>query len=140
VLLQRRPQVAAEAFAEAVVQLQHPPLDRVDLLFRGETVGPAGFDPGVELVEEAGNPDHEELVEVAGVNGAEASPLQQRHLLVLGEFEHPLVEVEPGELAVEVEGGIVDRSIVLRAFRPYAGSAETSAKPRPARRSPRGCR
>ena len=33
-----------------------------------QTVGAAGVDPGVELVEEAGDPDHEELVEVGGVD------------------------------------------------------------------------
>ena len=72
--------IAAEAGVEAVVELQHPRLDRVDLLARGEAVGAAGVDPGVELVEEAGDPDHEELVEVGGVDAAEAEPLQQRHL------------------------------------------------------------
>jgi hypothetical protein len=120
-LLERRPQVAAEALAEAVVELQHPPLDRVDLLLRGEAVGTAGFDPGIELVEEAGDPDHEELVEVVGVDAAEPQSLQQRHLGVLAEFENPLVEVEPGELAVEVEGGVVDRPIVLTGPRLIAG-------------------
>ena len=78
-----------------------------------QPVGAAGVDPGVELVEEPGDPDHEELVEVGGVDRAEAEPLEQRHLGVLGQFEHPLVEVEPGELAVEVESRIVDRAIVL---------------------------
>ena len=45
-----------------------------------QPVGAAGVDPGVELVEEPGDPDHEELVEVGGVDRAEAEPLQQRHL------------------------------------------------------------
>ena len=126
-----------EAAVEAAVELEHARLDRVDLLARGEAVGAARVDPGVELVEEAGDPDHEELVEVGGVDRAEADPLQQRHLGVLGEFEHPLVEVEPGELAIEVESGIVDRPIVLR--RPPADlrppqAARDSRLPRPRRR------
>ena len=65
---------------EAAVELQHPGLDRVDLLAGAKPVGPAGVDPGVELVEEPGDPDHEELVEVGGVDRAEPHPLQQRHL------------------------------------------------------------
>ena len=107
------PQPALEAGVQAAVDLQHPGLDRVDLLPRAEPVGPAGVDPGVELLEQPGHPDHVELVEVGGVDRAEADLLEQRHRGVLGEFEHPLVEVEPGELAVEVERGIFDRPIVL---------------------------
>ncbi len=112
-LLEGRPQGAVEAAVQAGVELQHARLDRVDLLARGEVVGAARVDPGVELVEQPGDPDHEELVQVGGIDRAEAEPLQQRHCGVLGQLEHALVEVEPGELAVEVEGGIVDRPIVL---------------------------
>ena len=109
------------------VELEHPRLDRVDLLAGPEPVGAAGVDSGVELVEQPGHPDHEELVEVGGVDRAEADPLQQRHFGVLGQLQHPLVEVEPGELAVEVEGRIVDR-----AHR-TAGSTATPARPQAAR-------
>jgi hypothetical protein len=107
--------------AEAAVELEHAPLDRVDLLLRRQAVGAARLDPGVELIEQAGDPDHEELIEVGGVDAAEANPLQQRRLGVLGEFEDPLVEVEPGKLAVEVQGGIVDGQIVLGRSRLIAG-------------------
>ena len=113
-LLERRAQRPVEAGVQPAVELQHPGLDRVDLLAGREAVGAARVDPGVELVEEAGDPDHEELVQVGGVDRAEAQPLQQRHAALLGQFEDPLVEVEPGELAIEVESGIVDRAIVLR--------------------------
>ena len=67
-LLQRRAQDAAEAGVQAAIELQHARLDRVDLLARAEAVGAAGVDAGVELVEEAGDADHEELVEVGGVD------------------------------------------------------------------------
>ena len=108
-------------------------LDRVDLLAGGEPVGAAGVDPGVELVEQAGDPDHEELVQVGGVDRAEPDPLQQRHLGVLGQLQNPLVEVEPGELAVEIESRIVDRAIVLRhrwpPRRPQAARASSLLAP-----------
>ena len=59
--------------------------------------GEAGGDPALE----PGDPDHEELVEVAGEDREEAGPLEQRHARVRGELEHPLVELQPGDLAVE---------------------------------------
>ena len=68
---------------------------------------------------------------------AEAGPLQQRHRGVLGQFQDPLVEVEPGELAVEIEGGVVDPPIVLRGPRLIAGlrrHGRASARGSPRRR------
>ncbi len=59
--------------------------------------GDAGGDPALE----AGDADHEELVEVAGEDGQEPGPLQQRQAGVLGELEYPLVEPQPGHLAVQ---------------------------------------
>jgi hypothetical protein len=116
-LRQGRAQRAVEAGVQAPVHLQHASLDRVDLLAWSEAVGPAGIDAGVELIEETGDPDHEELVQVGGVDRAEADPLQKRHVGLLGKLENALVEVEPGELAVEVVRWVVDRAIVLRQLR-----------------------
>ena len=59
--------------------------------------GQPGGDPALE----AGHADHEELVEVGGEDREEAGTLQQRHGLVGGELQHPLVELQPGDLAVE---------------------------------------
>ena len=114
----------------------------VDLFARAEAVGAAGVDPGLELVEQPGDPDHEELVEVRGVDRAEADPLEQRHLRVLGQLQHPLVEVEPGELAVEVERWIVDQAIVLPPLRPPARLSVRGCAPAPprCRGSPRPAR
>ena len=78
--LQRRAQLAAEAARAGAGRAPAPGAGSVDLLARGEPVGAAGVDPGVDLVEEPGDPDHEELVQVGGVDRAEAQPLQQRHL------------------------------------------------------------
>ena len=57
--------------------------------------------PGGDPALEAGDPHHEELVEVGGEDRQEPHPLQQRQVLVLGELEHAGVEVQPGQLAVE---------------------------------------
>ena len=61
---------------------------------------------GVQLVHQAGHADAEELVEVRREDRAEPDALEERHSLVGGELEHPRVEVEPGELAVEEAVGL----------------------------------
>ena len=83
--------------------------------------GPARIDARVELIEEPGNPDHEELVEVRGVDRAELHSLEERHVGVLGQFQHTLVEIQPGELAVEIKARIDDPAIVLA----QAGASES---------------
>ncbi len=51
---------------------------------------------------ETGDPDHEELVEVAAEDGQEVRALQDRQARVLGQFQHALVEREPAQLPVDV--------------------------------------
>jgi hypothetical protein len=52
-----------------------------------------------------GHPDHVELVEIAGEDREELGALQQGGAGILGEGEHPGVEVQPGQFAVEVAIG-----------------------------------
>ena len=97
----------------------------------------------------ARHPDHEELVQVAREDGHEAHPLQQRKRLVLGEFEHPLVEPEPALLPVEiairrqflagcgVAGRTHLRSAPARAFWPAFGVGVPPRRPAPGARPPR---
>ena len=92
----------------AARQLLNPVRDAVDRLGGGEPVGPAGVDPGVHLVVHAGDPHHVELVQVGGVDGEELDPLEQGRRLVLRKRQNPLVEVEPGQLAVHEELGGVE--------------------------------
>ena len=107
-LLQGRAQGPVKATVEPGVELEHPFLDRIDLLTGREPVGAACVDPGVDLVEQPRDPDHEELIEVGGVDRAELDPLEKRDRGLLGQLQHPLVEVEPGELPVEVERRVLE--------------------------------
>ncbi len=66
-----------------------------------EAGGGAGGDAGGDAALEARDPDHEELVQVAGEDREEVGPLQQGRGRVLGEFEHPFVEREPAALPVQ---------------------------------------
>ena len=50
---------------------------------------------------QAGDADHEEFVEVVGRDREEPHPLEQRMGGVFGLFEHPAIEMQPGQLAVD---------------------------------------
>ncbi len=82
----------------------------------GRPDGDIGSDPALE----AGDADHEELVEVAGEDRGEAHPLEQRETGVLGLAEHAAAVGEPGELTVE-EAVVVRRHrgqrVVVRGVR-----------------------
>ena len=45
--------------------------------------------------------DHEELVEVVREDRGEARAFDDRQVLILGEFENALVELQPAQLTVE---------------------------------------
>ena len=57
--------------------------------------------PGLLAALQPGHADHEELIQVAGEDGQEAGALQQRDGGVGSELQHPLVELQPGDLPVE---------------------------------------
>ena len=72
-------------------------------------VGPgADRDAGLHLLLQAADADHEELVEVRAEDGEELEPFQQRHGRVLRLFQDAAVELQPAQLAVDVQGGIVE--------------------------------
>ena len=109
VLGQRGQQLGAQAARLALEVAQDPLADRVEHLRRRAPVGARLGDARVDLVVHAGDADHEELVEVRRVDRGELHALEQRDRRVLGELEHALVEVQPRELAVEVQVGVVAR-------------------------------
>ena len=76
--------------------------DGRQLLVGGPAVGRAGDLAGLDLLAQAGDPDLEELVEVAREDGQELDPLEQRVALVARLVQDARVELEPRQLAVEV--------------------------------------
>ena len=86
----------------------HPLPHGVDLVARAHAVGGSRVHPGLDLVVQGGHPDHEELVQIGLPDGGEADPLQKGYRDVLGQLEDPVVEVQPGQLAVEVERGVLE--------------------------------
>ena len=70
-----------------------------------EAVGSTGSGPAVAQLQEAGDPYFEELVEDIGDDPQKAHALQQGVAPVARFFEDTAVEIEPGELAVDVVFG-----------------------------------
>ena len=60
-----------------------------------------GRDAGAHLALEAGDPDHEEFVEVVGRDRQEPDLLEQRMLGILGLLQHAAIEVQPGQFPVD---------------------------------------
>ena len=89
--------------------------DRLEQLAGVHAAGGLDGDAGLDPPLQAGDPHHEELVEVAGEDGEEPGPLEQRQVGVLGELEHPAVEPQPRELAVEEP--VVGQVVVVRPVR-----------------------
>src|SRR5882672_569047 len=79
-------------------------VDRCQLLGRGHTVGPVvlRLHPGVHLLLQPRHPDLEELVQVGAEDRQELEPFEPRVRGVGRLLEHPCVELQPRQLAVEV--------------------------------------
>jgi len=56
---------------------------------------------GFLVLDDASDPDLEEIIEVGTRDREDADAFQQRDAYVFGEFEDPSVETEPAEFAVE---------------------------------------
>jgi hypothetical protein len=101
VLGERRDQLVADHAGVALHEVGARRPDELEDLPGLQPARARDRDPRGDPPLQTGHPDHEELVEVAGEDRGEPDPLEQRHVLVLGELEDPLVEPEPGQLPVE---------------------------------------
>jgi len=71
------------------------------LFARGQPVRTLVGDAGPHLTLEAGDPHHEEFIEVVGRDRKEPDLLEQRMLRIFGLFQHAAIEMQPGQLAVD---------------------------------------
>ena len=87
------------------------PGDRGQLILGCHAVGGTLDDPRGDLLFEARDTDLEELIEVAAEDREELEALEQRRSAVECLMQHATVELEPGELAIQVERRVseVDR-------------------------------
>ena len=86
--------------------------DAAQLFARGQAVGRAHRQSHLVAAFQPGDPDHVELVEVGREDREELRPLQQRQRRVGGQREHPGVEVQPAQFAIEV--AIVGQFLIVR--------------------------
>ena len=100
-----------------------------ELLLGGPAVGRAGDLAGLDLLAQAGDADLEELVEVAGEDGQELDPLEQRVALVARLVQDPRVELEPRQLAVEVRERGLRRAAARRGRAAATGRAGRAGAP-----------
>src|SRR5262249_49159372 len=91
-----------------VAQPGHLADDLLEDLFDRHAVGAgAEGDAELDLLLDAADADHEELVEVGLEDGEEFQALQQRNVRALGLLEHAAVELQPAQLTVEIQGWVV---------------------------------
>ena len=92
---------AVEAFLLVLLQAADLQQQLVELLLGRAAVRALGGDAFADLAGEAGDADHEELVEIGCRDRQEADALEQRMARILRFLEHAPVELQPRELAVD---------------------------------------
>ena len=95
--------------------------DRGDLLGGRERVQCRLLDVADQLLLEARDTNHEEFVEVRRGDREELEALEDRDLGIAGLFEHPFVEGDPGQLAIDEEPRVVQPLGSRRFDRGYRG-------------------
>ena len=83
-------------------ELSGPGSDQVQLLGWRQPVDGGNGDAGVHPLVELGHPDLEELVQIRGEDRQELDAFQHRETGVFGDRQHSFVEVEPGQVPVQV--------------------------------------
>ena len=82
--------------------------DHPELLMSRQAVGAALGHRRLDLLVQARDPDHEELVEIRVEDREELDPFEQRPARVERFLEHPPVEGEPRDLAIEIKRVVVE--------------------------------
>ncbi len=98
---ERGHQPAGEQRVLVLDQAQHPPADRGQLLGGGHARGVAQLAAAALQQDQAADPHLEELVEVGGGDREELQAVERRQVVAQRLVEHPLVELEPRQLAVD---------------------------------------
>ena len=88
-------QLPFEAVGQASAQREHALADQRDRLRGDAPVLSGGLHSSVDLLAQAGDAHHVELVEIGRVDRAELRPLDQRDAVVLRQLEHAVIEVKP---------------------------------------------
>ena len=82
-------------------QQAHGLADARELLGRGEPIRTLDADARPQQPFQAGHTDHEELVQIVRRDRQKPHTLQQRMRFIHGFLEHPTVELQPRQLAID---------------------------------------
>ena len=133
-LLQTGRDVLGERARLPADELLDPGPDRAELLDLVQAVRRIAAHAGRELLLQAGNAHLEELVQVGTEDREEFGPFEQGQRRVLGQRQHASVEIEPGQLAIEVarivESGKSDRVRERHGAMVMAGPSPAQRRPR----------
>lgn len=102
-------QLLAKAVLPVFVEIGDAFADGKKFLRGRHAVGTGFEGAAFELALEAGDTNHKKLVEVGADDGEKFNALEKRILIILRFFENARLESEETDLAVEIEGGIVER-------------------------------
>ena len=105
---QRRPQLLAPARCQRRHHRRRPCTRGGELLLGVQAVRADVLDAGPILLQQRRDAHHEELVEVRGDDGEELDALEQGMRRVERLVQDALIELEPAELAVDVERGMLE--------------------------------
>ena len=119
--------------------------DFLQLFHRRQPVDALLGEAGADLVLQAGDADHEELIEIVGRYRQEAQAFEQRMVLVARFLEHAHVELQPAHLAVDKARralpqrlNVGSRRVAFSDFRHVIHRLPPIPVPRPPRRELRG--
>ncbi len=109
VLRQLRPQTIVPAASLLVEHLTRPRPHQPKLLLGRQSIRRHVLAVRPHLLLEHRDANHEELVEVGADNGEKLDAFEERVAAIACLIEHPLVELQPAELAIDKEGRGVER-------------------------------
>ena len=85
------------------LDLAHLEVTLLDLLGGQAAIDAVIHDTGADLLFQAADTFHEKFVQIGADDTDELEPFQQRVGFVPGFVQNPLVELQPGQLAVEIK-------------------------------------
>jgi len=115
--VQRAEQHVVEDAVLVVDQLPRARMDRRELLGNAERIGRRGCRTEFLQLLEPGHADFEKLIEVGRADAQEAQPLEQWYACVLRLGQHPGVELQRRQLAVDEVLGGIERRLIQGGYR-----------------------
>src|SRR5262249_14205535 len=116
---ERRDKLLMPAAVLILDQRRDDEMNAAQLLARTESVEARLVHAGIDRLDQAGDADLKKLVEIRADDGEELHPLQQGMARILRLLQHPAVEGQPAQLAIEVGEFRRGRSFAVSVLREH---------------------